>query len=110
MSLVLLVFAAMSWTIGVASAQAPQELLQHYQCYVCHADTETKVGPAYADVAAKYAGDRQAVTVIASFVRQGTRHGGPWHMPPHPEVSAADAKKMARYILSLNSRPVEKKD
>ncbi len=27
--------------------------------------------------------------------------GGPWHMPPHPEVSAAQARVMADYILSL---------
>lgn len=26
---------------------------------------------------------------------------GPWHMPPHPEVSDADARRMVRYILSL---------
>lgn len=110
MSLVLLTVAAMFWTVGVAPAQAPQDLLQHYQCYTCHADTETKVGPAYVDVAAKYAGNRQAVTVIARFVRQGAHRGGPWHMPPHPEVSAADAKKMARYILALGSREIEKKD
>jgi len=26
---------------------------------------------------------------------------GPWRMPPHPEVSQADAREMVRYILSL---------
>jgi cytochrome c len=110
MRFVFLALAALSWTVEAATAQAPQDLLQQYKCYVCHADTESKAGPAYVDVAAKYAGNRQAVTIIAKFVRQGSHRGGPWHMPPHPEVSDADAKKMARYILSLGSRAIEKKD
>jgi len=87
--------------VGVAQAQAPQVLLQQYKCYICHADDATKTGPAYVDVAAKYRGNPQAVAIVADVVRKGTRSGGPWHMPPHPEVSEADATKMARYILSL---------
>jgi cytochrome c len=110
MRFVFLALAALSWTVEAATAQAPQDLLQQYKCYVCHADTEAKAGPAYVDVAAKYAGNRQAVTIIAKFVRQGGHRGGPWHMPPHPEVSDADAKEMARYILSLGARAIEKKD
>jgi cytochrome c551/c552 len=31
-------------------------------------------------------------------------------MPPHPEISDADATKMARYILSLSPGEIEKKD
>ncbi len=96
----LALFAIMS-AIGVARAQAPQVLLQQYKCYTCHADDETKTGPAYVDVAAKYRGNPQAVAIVAAVVRKGVRGGGPWHMPPHPEISDADAKKMVRYILSL---------
>lgn len=110
MGFVLLALATLSLTGEVAAARTAQDLLRHYQCYVCHGDSETQVGPAYVDVAAKYAGNRQAIKIIARFVRQGDHRGGPWHMPPHPEVSAADAKKMARYILSLGSRDLEKKD
>jgi cytochrome c len=94
-------FAAMISALGVAQAQAPQVLLQQYKCYICHADDETKTGPAYIDVAAKYRGNPQAVAIVAAVVRKGARSGGPWHMPPHPEVSDVDATKMARYILSL---------
>ena len=78
--------------------------------HLSHADTETKSGPAYVDVAAKYAGNRRAVTIVAGQVGKGAHGGGPWNMPPHPEVSAADAKKIALYILSLAPRPPEKKD
>ena len=96
----LCLFALMS-AVGVARAQAPQILLQQYKCYLCHADDEARTGPAYVDVAAKYRGNPQAVAIVVAVVRKGTRGGGPWHMPPHPEISDADAKKMVRYILSL---------
>jgi cytochrome c len=96
-----LILAAMMSTVGVARAQGPEALLQQYKCYICHANNETKTGPAYIDVAAKYRGSPRAVAIVAAVVIKGARSAGPWHMPPHPEISEADAKKMARYILSL---------
>ena len=110
MNLVFLAFAAVTSAVGVATAQVPEALLQRYKCYICHADKETKTGPAYVDVAAKYAGDPRAVAIVAATVRNGVHGSGPWHMPAHPEVSNADAKKMARYILSLGAPKIEQKD
>lgn len=86
---------------GIADAQGPQALLQQYKCYTCHADRETKTGPAYVDIASKYRGKAGAVELVAAVVRKGAHGRSPWHMPPHPEVSDADARKLARYILSL---------
>jgi cytochrome c len=97
----LVAVAAVISIFGVARAEAPQALLQQYKCYICHADKEAKAGPAYVDVAAKYRDVPQAEAKVAAVVRKGLKGGGPWHMPPHPEVSAADARTMARYILSL---------
>jgi cytochrome c len=102
-------FIAMMSTVGVATAQAPEALLERYKCDACHADKETKTGPAYADIAVKYRGNPHAVTIVGAVLRSGA-HGGPWHMPPHPEVSDADATRMARYILSRNRKGIEKKD
>jgi cytochrome c len=99
--LVWLALAAAVSLIGVARAQAPQILLQQYKCYICHADDESKTGPAYVDVATRYRGNSQAVAILAAEIKKGDHGSGPWHMPPHPEVSDADARKMARYILSL---------
>jgi cytochrome c len=93
--------AAMISVVGFARAQAPEVLLHQCNCYICHSNDETKTGPAYVDVAAKYAGNPQAVAIVAAVVRKGAHSGGPWHMPPHPEISEADARKMGRYILSL---------
>jgi cytochrome c551/c552 len=60
-------------------------------------------GPAFADVAAVYRREPDAVRRMADVIRAGAASGGPWHMPPHPEVSAREARAMARYILSLDA-------
>jgi cytochrome c len=103
------IFAAVTAPRSVAAAAAgtgavdAQALLTHYKCYICHADREAKAGPAYADVAASLRDRKDAVSVLALTIRRGMRSGGPWHMPPHPEVSAAEARVMARYIMSLRN-------
>ena len=104
-----MIVAAIAATLSVAAAAAgssaadAQALLTHYKCYVCHADRETKAGPAYVDVAAGLRERKDAVSTLALTIRRGLRTGGPWHMPPHPEVSAAEARVMARYIMSLRN-------
>ena len=85
---------------GAAHAQHGHELLRKYDCYICHADTETRTGPAYADVAAKYRGDPKAVASLIVLVKKGAHGSGPWHMPPMPQVPDAEARRMVDYILS----------
>lgn len=94
-----------------ARAAEPPPSLTHYRCYICHADHDTLVGPAFADIAAAYRGRKDAVDRIARDIRAGMRSGGPWHMPPHPEISPQEARAMARYIMSLppastSARPI----
>jgi cytochrome c len=104
MRLVLALFTLTMSAAGAAQAPTAQELLDRYKCNGCHADTETKAGPAFVDVAARYAGNPQAMAIVSGFLRNGARGSGPWHMPPHPEISASEAHTMARYILSRASR------
>ena len=80
---------------------APQALMERYKCVACHRDREARTGPAYADIAARYREDPKAPARLAAAIRSGEHGRGPWQMPPHPEVSAADAKVMVRYILSM---------
>ena len=98
-----LILAVVVSAVADVRAQAPV-LLQQYKCYYCHADTEAKAGPAFSDVAARYKGKSQAVGRLIAIVRNGRHGDGPWHMPPHPEVSEADAREMVRYILSLKEQ------
>ena len=60
------------------------------------------VGPAYKDVAAKYAGQKDAVDKLAAKVMKGgSGVWGPVPMPANPQVTEAEAKKLVAWVLSL---------
>lgn len=94
---------AMMLGINTAWAADAPALLEKYQCYICHADHQAKAGPAYDAVAERYRGDPNAAAKLIAIVRKGAFRGGPWHMPPHPEVSRAQAARMVQYILLLKN-------
>ena len=82
-------------------AMADQALAQAKNCMACHAVEKKLVGPAYKDVAKKYAGQKDAVDKLAVKIRQGG--SGVWGvvpMPANPQVSEADAKKLAAWVLT----------
>jgi len=101
MKLVTIALAAGILVGGAAEAQDVRSLLKTYNCNICHADHETKTGPAYVDVAAKYRNNPKAVSILVAVIRKGVHGEGPWPMPPLPEVPPDDAKKIAEYVLSL---------
>ncbi len=77
-------------------------LVAKSNCLTCHKVSEKLIGPAYKDVANKYAGNDTAVTYLAHKVISGGK--GVWGdvmMTPHPELSEADAEQMVKYILLL---------
>jgi cytochrome c len=87
--------------LGGARAEDAIALLERYRCSICHAPFETKAGPSYADVAQRHRNDPQALAAVSDVVIKGARGRGLWHMPPHPEISPAEARTIARYILDL---------
>ena len=71
-------------------------------CATCHKIEEKVTGPAWRDVAKKYAGVDTAVQYLASKIISGG--GGVWGqvmMAPHPGMSMEDAKTLAEYVMSL---------
>jgi cytochrome c len=77
-------------------------LVAKSNCLTCHKISEKLIGPAYKDVANKYAGKDTALTYLAHKVISGGK--GVWGdvmMTPHPDVSEADAEQMVKYILLL---------
>lgn len=93
----LLLFAA--WG-GVGSSLANEALARKSDCFGCHAVNVKLVGPAYKDVAAKYAGQEDALAQLTQSIRNGSV--GKWGdlpMPAHPKLSAADIKKLATWVL-----------
>ncbi len=84
-------------TVGHAST----ELAQKNACMACHAVDKKLVGPAYADVAKKYAGQKDAeATLVVNIKKGGSGKWGPIPMPPQAALSEADAKTLAKWILS----------
>jgi cytochrome c len=82
-----------------ASAQA---MMQKDGCGACHSIDKKIVGPAYQDVAAKYKGDKDALTKLTDKVKKGGV--GVWGqipMPPNVQVSDADIKDLVTWILTL---------
>lgn len=78
-------------------------LIAKSDCLTCHKVDEKLIGPAYKDVAKKYAGSDTAVSYLAGKVITGG--SGVWGeiaMTPHPTLSQQDAEQMVKYILLLN--------
>ena len=96
------VIAAGLLAAGAAQAQDGEALLKKYGCVACHANDKKVIGPAYAEVAAKYKGDAGAAAKLAAKVKAGgTGVWGQIPMPPNPSVSDADMKTMMAYILAM---------
>ncbi len=98
----LLAIAAVAAGFAVsAPAMADLALATAKNCMACHAVDKKIVGPAYKDVAAKYAGKKDMPAKLAAKVMAGG--GGVWGpvaMPANPQVSADEAKKLVAWVLS----------
>lgn len=82
-------------------ALADQALANAKNCMACHAVDKKLVGPSYKDVAAKYGSDKAAVDKLAAkIVKGGAGVWGPVPMPANPQVSEAEAKKLAAWVMS----------
>ena len=92
----LLIMAAM--TTLAAPAMADEALAKAKNCMACHAVDKKLVGPAYQDVAKKYAG-KSADELAKSIKAGGSGKWGPVPMPAQTALSDADAKTLATWIL-----------
>ena len=82
------------------AAHANKALADKNGCLGCHAAAVKLVGPAYKEVAAKYADQPDATEMLAKSIRAGgTGKWGEMAMPPQSQLSEADAKKLAVWIL-----------
>lgn len=92
-----LVILTLGWG---ASAHASLDLANKNACTACHAVNKKMVGPAYQDVAKKYAGQKDAEAMLAKSIKAGG--SGQWGlvpMPAQPGLSDADALTLAKWIL-----------
>jgi cytochrome c len=95
----LLLFSAC--VLAAWPALADLALATSRNCMSCHAIDKRVLGPAYKDVAAKYRGDKAAPARLAAKIREGG--AGSWGlvpMPSNPQVSEAEARELAAWVLS----------
>ena len=83
-------------------ALANPEMAQKKNCMACHAMDKKLIGPAYKDVAAKYAGQKDAADKLAQKIQKGG--SGVWGavpMPANTQVNDAEAKELAAWVLTV---------
>jgi cytochrome c len=85
---------------AVSPAFANADLAAKKNCLACHAVDKKVVGPAYKEVAAKYAGQKDAVAKLAEKIQKGSV--GVWGQVPMPAnpVTPDEAKQLATWVLS----------
>ena len=78
-----------------------QALMTANGCTACHAVNQKIVGPAFKEVAAKYAKLPDALTQVTHNIRAGgVGRWGAIPMPPFSGLSEAEAQALARYVLA----------
>ena len=93
----------LAMTLAVAApALADEALANSKNCMACHAVDKKLVGPAYKEVAKKYAGQKDAEATLITHVMKGSKGvWGPVPMPANAQVNEAEAKKLVDWVLSL---------
>lgn len=93
----------------VTESQAGQALMLKSDCQSCHQINTTSIGPSFTQVSAKYQATPNAITYLSGKIINGA--SGTWGevaMPAHSTMSAADARKIAEWVLSLEDKTAAK--
>lgn len=89
-------------------ALANKDLATKSGCLACHQPDKKVVGPAYQEIAKKYAGDKGAEAKLIERVKKGTAAtgGNKWPGPPIPmppnegKVKDDDIKTLVKWVLA----------
>ena len=84
-----------------APAVADEALAKAKNCLACHATDKKVLGPSYKEVAAKYAGQKDAADKLAAKIIKGGV--GVWGQIPMPanQVTPDEAKQLATWVLTI---------
>ena len=96
-----LVIATIVAAAASPAAFANAQLAEKKNCLACHQTDKKLVGPSYKDVAAKYAGQKDAAAKLAEKIQKGS--AGVWGQVPMPAnpVTPDEAKKLAAWVLTI---------
>lgn len=80
-----------------------KQLVAGSDCQACHNEERKTVGPAYIDIAKRYAKtDANIATLADKIIKGGSGSWGEIPMNPHPDLMPDDAQLIVRYVLSFN--------
>ena len=92
---------AVAGLLAATPALADMALATAKNCMACHAVDKKLVGPSYKDVAAKYAGQNDALEKLSTkVIKGGSGVWGPIPMPANAQVTPDEAKKLVAWILT----------
>lgn len=87
--------------LSSAQTHASLALAQKSGCTACHAMGSKVMGPAFLDIAGKYAGHNEAVNTLVQNIRDGgSGRWGTLPMPPQPQLNATTVKALATWIAA----------
>lgn len=83
------------------NAMANADLAKKSNCLTCHAPDKKLVGPAYQEIAKKYAGQKDAEAMLFEKVKKGGKgNWGQIPMPPNANVKDDDIKTLVKWVLA----------
>jgi cytochrome c len=98
----IIALAVLTFAVAPAAFAADLDLARSKNCMSCHSIGNKVVGPAFKDVAKRYAGQSDAEGKLVQKVMKGG--SGAWGVVPMPanaQVSEAEAKTLVQWILSM---------
>jgi cytochrome c len=86
---------------GKVDAPETLALAKSKNCLSCHAVDKKVVGPAFTDVSKKFKGNSAAEAELTQKILHGSSGAwGPVPMPANSDVTPAQAKQLAAWVLS----------
>ncbi|HKO78063.1 MAG TPA: c-type cytochrome [Flavobacterium sp.] len=80
-----------------------EKIMAKQDCATCHKIDKKVIGPSYLDIAKKYPMNDKNISYLSDkIIKGGSGVWGAIPMAPHATLKKDDAKKIAKYILSLN--------
>lgn len=80
-----------------------EKLMAKQDCATCHKLDKKVIGPSYLDIAKKYPSNDKNISYLSDkIIKGGSGVWGGIPMAAHTSLKKDDAKKIVKYILSLN--------
>ena len=88
--------------LGMPMALADARLASEKNCMACHDVSAKRLGPSFREIAARYAGQKDATERMAiKIVKGGEGAWGNVRMPANTQINDQEARRLASWVLSI---------